>query len=615
MTTRTVTLQFLGDSKQLQDSMDAAGLSAQRNADTIGDKFDDATSKASGGFRKLGQSIEGFTGIPVTGFFDKIASKFEQCDTKGAKFGQTMKMLGGATALGAAAGLVAVGAESIHLADTFDTAQSALEVSIKNSGGSFDALKPKIDATYESMANLGFNQTEVAGSLQQLTTSTGSGTRAIQLESTAADLARLKHVSLSDATGVLVKSLAGSTKALTAMGLNLDIGSGKLSAAHNATQTLANDQDALSQVEQKVSDGSLKGVAAQQALANAHRSVSEATEALNRDQSATSTILDTIKKKTEGAASAYGKTLTGQMAVAKAQVEDLGTKFGTFLTPKIETIISIGAKLTNWLLANKPVLIALAAVIGGVLVAATVAWTVSLFAAGGALAFVTLPILLVIAVVTALAAAVYEIITHWSQITAFFAGIWGDVKSYFMDAVHFVETLFLDFTPEGLIISHWSQITSFFSNLWGDVRSGVSGFIGDLVSDFTGLPGQIAAVLEKGFDAFDNVGISIVDSVIDGLNDVINTIDSGIAAISIFGFHPPAHVIPNIPHLSTGGIVQATPGGTLALLGEGGRDEAVIPLGGTSSPSMGAGPSVNVYVQTQADPNQIGAQVAWAVRR
>jgi len=33
-----------------------------------------------------------------------------------------------------------------------------------------------------------------------------------------------------------------------------------------------------------------------------------------------------------------------------------------------------------------------------------------------------------------------------------------------------------------------------------------------------------------------------------------------------------------IPGLANGGIVKASPGGTLALIGEGGKDEAVIPL-------------------------------------
>jgi hypothetical protein len=59
--------------------------------------------------------------------------------------------------------------------------------------------------------------------------------------------------------------------------------------------------------------------------------------------------------------------------------------------------------------------------------------------------------------------------------------------------------------------------------------------------------------------------------------------------------------IPKIPALADGGIVKASPGGTLALIGEGGKDEAVIPLDRMGS--MGGG-DVNIYVQG-ADPNAV----------
>jgi hypothetical protein len=59
--------------------------------------------------------------------------------------------------------------------------------------------------------------------------------------------------------------------------------------------------------------------------------------------------------------------------------------------------------------------------------------------------------------------------------------------------------------------------------------------------------------------------------------------------------------VPKIPMLADGGIVKASPGGTLALIGEGGRDEAVIPLDRMGS--MGGG-DVNIYVQG-ADPNAV----------
>jgi hypothetical protein len=53
--------------------------------------------------------------------------------------------------------------------------------------------------------------------------------------------------------------------------------------------------------------------------------------------------------------------------------------------------------------------------------------------------------------------------------------------------------------------------------------------------------------------------------------------------------------------LADGGIVKASPGGTLALIGEGGRDEAVIPLDRMGS--MG-GNNVTIHVNG-GDPQAV----------
>jgi hypothetical protein len=64
--------------------------------------------------------------------------------------------------------------------------------------------------------------------------------------------------------------------------------------------------------------------------------------------------------------------------------------------------------------------------------------------------------------------------------------------------------------------------------------------------------------------------------------------------------------VPEIPMLADGGIVKASAGGTLALIGEGGQDEAVIPLNRMGS--MGGG--VNITIQTGVgDPVAIGREV------
>jgi hypothetical protein len=57
----------------------------------------------------------------------------------------------------------------------------------------------------------------------------------------------------------------------------------------------------------------------------------------------------------------------------------------------------------------------------------------------------------------------------------------------------------------------------------------------------------------------------------------------------------------SIPALANGGVVKASPGGTLALIGEGGRDEAVIPL--DRAGGMG-GTNVTIHVNG-GDPNAV----------
>jgi phage-related protein len=56
-----------------------------------------------------------------------------------------------------------------------------------------------------------------------------------------------------------------------------------------------------------------------------------------------------------------------------------------------------------------------------------------------------------------------------------------------------------------------------------------------------------------------------------------------------------------VPRMADGGIIRHSPGGTLALIGEGGRDEAVIPLDRMGS--MG-GNNITINVQG-ADPNAV----------
>jgi uncharacterized membrane protein len=63
--------------------------------------------------------------------------------------------------------------------------------------------------------------------------------------------------------------------------------------------------------------------------------------------------------------------------------------------------------------------------------------------------------------------------------------------------------------------------------------------------------------------------------------------------------------VPKIPMLADGGIIKASQGGTLAIIGEGGQDEAVIPLNRMGEFGVGGGKTeININVQG-ADPNAV----------
>lgn len=64
---------------------------------------------------------------------------------------------------------------------------------------------------------------------------------------------------------------------------------------------------------------------------------------------------------------------------------------------------------------------------------------------------------------------------------------------------------------------------------------------------------------------------------------------------------------PNVPAMADGGIVKARNGGTLALIGEGGRDEAVVPLGRGSSAFPMSGVTINV--SGALDPVAVAQQI------
>lgn len=75
-----------------------------------------------------------------------------------------------------------------------------------------------------------------------------------------------------------------------------------------------------------------------------------------------------------------------------------------------------------------------------------------------------------ILIITAIAVAVYFIIKHWDKIKEFFIKLWDKVKVIFDKTWKWIKTMFLNYTPQGLIIKNWDKIKTFFSGVWDKVK-------------------------------------------------------------------------------------------------------------------------------------------------
>lgn len=183
---------------------------------------------------------------------------------------------------------------------------------------------------------------------------------------------------------------------------------------------------------------------------------------------------------------------------------------------------------------------------------------------------------------------------------------------------------------KSIVSAVWDQIKNVISTTWGVIK----GILGGIVSVFgeifrpvgnflhtwviepiegivkfiSELPGRIGKAAAGMFDGLKNAFRTAVNFIIRAWNGLDFTIP---------GFDPPGPGptfpgftlgVPDIKELAQGGIIKASTGGTLAVIGEGGRDEAVIPLPNSiSGGNLGQRP-INVEIN-QSFPGPVDRQI------
>lgn len=182
----------------------------------------------------------------------------------------------------------------------------------------------------------------------------------------------------------------------------------------------------------------------------------------------------------------------------------------------------------------------------------------------------------------AMSAAVWTWKNIISPIVGFISGIINAIVSLFA-------------WMAGQVIAPLNRVRSAFSNVFNNVKAIVSAVVSSVASTITSIPGRIAGKINEIKDRFVAVFNSIKQKVEEIINSIVSTITSIPSRIGDIGGQIGGQIssgvngaiegvkgaisglLSNIPGLATGGYVHATPGGTLAVIGEGGEDEFVIP--------------------------------------
>ena len=86
--------------------------------------------------------------------------------------------------------------------------------------------------------------------------------------------------------------------------------------------------------------------------------------------------------------------------------------------------------------------------------------------------------------ITVVAGGAYLIYRNWEGISSWFSQKWDKVKTTFSTAWAGIKSIFLNYTPHGLIIQNWDSISTWFSGLWSRVKTATNAAWAGIKSGF-----------------------------------------------------------------------------------------------------------------------------------
>lgn len=279
-------------------------------------------------------------------------------------------------------------------------------------------------------------------------------------------------------------------------------------------------------------------------------------------------------------AAGAAKTMTDNMEDDPAQQMDaamrtLTTGLGEALLPALLLVSGFMAENKGLMQVLVPVVLILAAALG---IFAIAVWAVNA-------AMLANPVTWIVLAIIALIAVIILIIVYWDELSAAVQRCWDWIQTKVGDGIDWVQAKIgqgMDWIS-GKWNTAWGWISGKTSsavdtvmgyiNTMRQIPTRVGTWVAQMVGWVAGLPGRISRAASGMWDGITRSFKGMVNQLISGWNNLSLRIGGG----SIMGVSIPSVTLstPNIPYLADGGI---TTGPTLAMIGEGREDEAVLPL-------------------------------------
>ncbi len=503
---------------------------------------------------------------------DSFEAKIKSVSSKIQNVGNSISGFGAKWSLGISAPLTLAGKSMVTAASDYEENLNKIDVAFGKSSDTVTAWAENATKQFGLSKNQALEATALFGDMATSMglTQPAAADMSMSLAGLAGDLASFKNIGIDQAMTALAGVFTGETESLKQLGIvmtetNLEEFAAKTGLVYSEMSQAEKVQLRYNYVMEMASNAQGDYARTADGTANSMRTFQGAVDNLNI---------------------ALGDHLLPLLTPLVQKATELITKFSE-ADPKLQQFI-----LTIGMIAVVvgPALVATGSLISsvGTIIGVFGKASAAISNAGGIISFLSNPVTIAIAAITALIAIGYLLITNWDSIKSKAGETWDWVQNKFQMFDNFLTSVFThdwsqNFGVMGDILNGFLAKASIVYNSIKQIFSGLTNFIagvftGDweralngVVDIFSGIWSGLTVIAKAPLNGM----ISLVNAAISGLNRISVNIPDWVPGFGgkSFGFD-----IPKIPYLANGTTDWQ---GGFAYMNEGGRGELTYLPDGT----------------------------------